>query len=247
MRNEAVALQFAQDAQARPVVVFLREPCGRDELAVDRIDTSGAIALLDSLLQNTSAANGFSASHLTASDRDALFAALYRICWSDFVSATVNCAACAERFDLDFSLSHLQKHLRQSRVELDAKWTLPTGLDELLSVSALNQEAALIELAQRCGATNSVEIAELNVALENAAPILDVDLEVNCPECENPQKAHFDVQSFLLQRILGERELLLSEIHALAKSYGWSLAEILSLSRSTRQNLVKIIVDGGAQ
>lgn len=78
-------------------------------------------------------------------------------------------------------------------------------------------------------------------ALQAAAPIIDLELAASCADCGHQQTAHFDLQSFLLQRLINERENLLAEVHLLASAYGWSLSEILSLARSTRRQLANAI------
>lgn len=78
-------------------------------------------------------------------------------------------------------------------------------------------------------------------ALHAAAPIIDLELSASCADCGHEQSAHFDLQSFVLQRLINERENLLAEVHLLASAYGWSLSEILSLARSTRRQLANAI------
>lgn len=78
-------------------------------------------------------------------------------------------------------------------------------------------------------------------ALQAAAPLIDLELAARCADCGHEQSAHFDLQSFLLQRLINERENLLAEVHLLASTYGWSLSEILSLARSTRRQLANAI------
>jgi hypothetical protein len=69
--------------------------------------------------------------------------------------------------------------------------------------------------------------------------LIDVDLEAACAECGQAAVARFDIQSFVLQRTLYQREGVLSEVHALAGAYGWSLNEILGLPRSLRRSLAE--------
>jgi hypothetical protein len=62
-----------------------------------------------------------------------------------------------------------------------------------------------------------------------------------CPECENVQTVQFDIQSYLLGALTGERSRLLAEVHRIARAYSWSLDEILALKRSDRRRLVELI------
>jgi hypothetical protein len=79
--------------------------------------------------------------------------------------------------------------------------------------------------------------------LEAVAPLLDVDVVARCPECEAEQPVGFDIQSFLLERLLNERPRLLQEIHLIASSYGWTLPDILALPRDHRRVLAAAVED----
>ena len=80
--------------------------------------------------------------------------------------------------------------------------------------------------------------------LERIAPIIDLELDATCPDCGKQHQASFDIQSFVLQRLLNEKDNLLAEMHLIAMSYGWSLNEILSLPRSTRKSITGLIEQG---
>lgn len=247
MRCEPVTLRFMRGREDRPLAIRLREPRGRDELGVEGIDTRSALELIDRLAEG----DGAAAAGLCAADRDALLAALYRLLWGDRVLSTLTCEGCGSPFDLSFDLSALQHQLYAGVTEwpvtgerrvtaADGRTRLlPSGAEEL-SVAALRLEAGLAELAALCGG-DPAGIESLSADLEAAAPILDLDLDAACPECGHAQLARFDLQSFLLQRLLGERGLLLREVHALAAVYGWSLEEILGLPRSTRRAFAQLI------
>lgn len=238
MRTERVVLQFAKDAQGEALVLTLREPCGQDELAVAGVDTRSAVELLDRLIE-PGAGLPVPALGLAARDRDALLAALHRLCWSDRIEATLGCRACGEPFDMDFRLSELQAELASKAVNQEGPWRIPVAEDEL-AVAALPAREAAHRLARRCGVQED-EITAASGFLDAVAPFLDLDLQAACPECGQGQSLRFDAQSYLLQRFLGERERLLDEVHVLASSYGWSLTEILGLPRTTRQDLARRI------
>jgi len=238
MRTERVVLQFARDAQGEALSLTLREPCGQDELSVLGVDTLSAVELLDRLVEGTPHPNP-PVLQMVARDRDALLAALHRLCWGDRIEATLRCP-CGEPFDMDFRLSDLQKQLRENQQDMEHPWRVPVAEDEL-AVAALPAKEAVRALARRCGVDDLEAAAQ---CLDVLAPILDVDLQATCPECGRSQSTRFDVQSYLLQRVLGERENLLDDVHILASCYGWSLGEILDLPRGTRQSLVRRIPDG---
>ena len=232
MRTERVALRHAPAAGS---AIALRELRGRDELAVEGIDTRAALDLLDRLIGRTD----LPAAGLCAADRDALLAALHRREWGDRIVTTLTCVACGERFDLSFGLSEVEAYL--ARAASGAAVPVPTGAQEL-DAAAQGARAGVAALAKALG-VDEADIDRAAAALEAEAPILDLEIGAHCAECGHAQEAHFDLQSFVLQRVLGERALLMSEMHLLASSYGWSLREILTLTRSTRRAMTRALDD----
>jgi hypothetical protein len=231
-------------ASPTPQRTRLREPQGSDELAVAGVDTRSAVQLLDRLLE----AAPCRAAEMSASDRDALLAGLHRRLWGDRIVCTLACPACEANFDLSFGLSALQRRLAEqgapactvdARCIADAqqrRYALPGAHDE---DEAAGHVDGVARLAVAIAGQEGVDATELSARLEALAPILDVDLEACCAECGHAQLVRFDVQSFVLQRLLDEREGVLGEVHALARGYGWSLAEIAGLPRGLRRSLVQ--------
>lgn len=229
MRTESVLLRHpGPDA---PPAATLREPDGHDEMAVDGVDTACTIALLGRLLVSPK----INATTLSACDRDALLAALHRECWGDRIVSTLICANCASRFDVSFQLSDLQRHLAEYRAAEYVPCRVPGGQDEI-AAAAHGASQGAVNLARACD-VGPEDLERASDSLAARAPIVDLELAATCTECGHAQGAHFDLQSFLLQRLLNERGALLAEIHALAGAYGWSLHDILSISRSTRRAL----------
>lgn len=226
-------------AGAAPQAVRLREPCGADELALDGVDTRAAVRWLDALCDGPPAAGD-----LSASDRDALLAGVHRALWGDRIVSSFACVACGKLVDLSFELSALQHDLarRGEAAQVSAPrrlhdhdghaYTLPAAADEetAAALGALRGRQALAS-----GIRPGADAAALAARLEVLAPLLDVELDAACAECGQAQQMRFDIQSFVLQRLLDERESLLAEVHALAAGYGWSLAEIAALPRGLRR------------
>jgi hypothetical protein len=241
MRTERVPLRHVPVAAGAVPWIALRELHGRDELAVDGVDTRAALALLDRLIGQAA----LPAASLCAADRDALLAALHRREWGDRIVTTLVCVACGERFDLSFALSAVQAHL--AKTATGAPVSPPTGQQELDAASH-GARAGVVALGAALGAevgaeTDIAAVEVLAATLEAEAPILDLEITAECAECGHAQAAHFDVQSFVLQRLIGERALLQAEVHQLASHYGWSLREILGLPRPTRRGFARMIDD----
>jgi len=236
----------------------VRELNGFDEQSISGLDTATAIDLIDRLLVRPpgSPVEHFKAAELTGSERDQLLAEIYERTFGPRIESAVRCVLCEELFDLTFSIRDLLVSLDSDksstsvthdtdgtyRLANGLRFRLPVGTDEL-AVVGLSPEAAQLALLQRCilESNESVEIDDVQEAMEEVGPVMDLELDARCPECGGKQPVHFDIQSYLLRALLQERRRIGREIHRLAVAYGWSLNEILSLPRSQRQAFVEFI------
>jgi len=253
MAVDYITLRFA----GRTRLACVRELCGADEAAVPDSSTGSAIRILDRLLVDAGGClQPGGADTLSGFDRDRLLAAVYRRAYADRIDGTVTCRRCEKRFDLHFSLGELQSALdRESAargIDPDADgllrtsdglaFRLPTGRDEC-EAAALPPDAARGALADRLvdSSSRGATPEELDAALGQAAPLLDLEMDACCPECETHQPVRFNVQVYLLESILRERRRLVSDVHRLATVYGWSRREILELPRGDRRLHVELI------
>lgn len=251
-------LQASLSFMPGSIYAYLQELRGSDEQSVAGTGTVEAIRLLDRLLVTVSGTDmrPGKAEELTAADRDRLLAVIYMRTYSSRIESTVNCGNCAVPFDVDFSLEELVKHLdseaNQTNIEEvsdgvfklpDGRcFRLPTGKDEC-AVLGMSLEEAKKALLERCvvegDPTRDPEI--LQRAMEDLAPLLDLDMDARCPECGHQQMVHFDIQYYLLYRLRQEQKQLALEVHRLASVYGWSLSEILGLPRRVRRTYVELV------
>ena len=246
---------------------FLSPISGSDEKGVHGTTTADLVVLIDNLIQPR---GGFSVgaaniNGLTASDRDRLVAALYRDIYGDRIDATLMCHGCESIFDIDFQLDSLQKFLyrEQPAASPDGKYQtpqgyvfrLPTSGDEI-ETSGTPQTEAYAYLLEKIlidptyqsllagPETHRREVVDaVESRLNRIAPILDLEMNARCPECAVDQTVHFDLQHFFLERLFQDRRWLMREIHMIANAYGWSLENILSLSRRERKELTNLIDD----
>jgi hypothetical protein len=254
MIAEAVPLQFSGRVRA----AYLRDLTGHDERSVSSTGTLDAINLLDALIEKPLVNEDIAlrAEELTAPDRDRLLGAIYRRVFGDRVENTLTCASCGKPFDLDFSLSELTDSI-YSRLSNDklkihsdgsfetddgVRFRLPTGNDELASMKLSPDEAALFLIKSSIIGNEPLRSAsDFEEMLDEFAPVIDVELTASCAECGHVHTVEFDIQTYLLGALLGERKRLMSEIHSVAAYYGWTLNEILTLKRTERRQLVDLI------
>ncbi len=253
----AVPVSFVVDKKS----IFLRELTAQDELTVSEVGTIGAIQLINRLSQHAMRDKEppLQAESLVAADRDRLLAAIYQKTYSDFLQSTVHCTACKEPFDLDFSLSALINHTQQSdgdgkdlgvvvkeqgwyELPNGASFRLPTGDDELATMGLPPQSNGAF-LLERCVQKGDISLVgqEVEAAMAQIAPVLATELSAQCPECGHEQAVYFDIQSFLLARLMQEKKQIIWEIHRLASVYHWAHSEIVNLPRSLRKSYVALM------
>jgi hypothetical protein len=233
------------------LLVELRELSGNDVLAIDADDTRAALRLLERLFEP-----GADPRELTAPERDRVLAEVYVRNYGDRIQSEPRCGKCGVKFDVDFRLSELVESTWPTapprRLDIDEVRYLrvPNGGDEL-AVRGLPGSGALEALAARCTrartsdspSSSPIPVAEMSTLLEQTAPVLDLELGAGCPECLAHNDLGFRIQSYLLQRLLAERRQLPRQLDRLARAYGWSATEILSLPRTTRMELVELAGD----
>lgn len=244
--------RIALTCSERPGYAYLRALRGEDEELVEDTDTWTAIALVDRILVDVpgAAARPGEARRLCAADRDRILAAVHMSELGARISSTIECPACRKPYDTELQLDQLLDAVQPSldgvtaagggRFRLDdgTQFRVPSGEDELIASAAADPIAVLLE---RCVEGGHIDIERLGALLERVAPVLDLEVDVECAECGHAHLVRFDVQSFLLGRLLAERAQRASEVHRLARGYGWSLAEILSLPRSQRRSYVDLV------
>lgn len=251
--TELIPLRYA----GRGKWAALRELSGWVEDSVRGVSTRNALSLVDWLLVAApgAAVTPGSAMSLTASERDCILAAVYAQAYGPQVESAATCDACGSRFDVDFVLGELMDSMATgaggTRYEVDAsgvvaaegaRFRLPTGEDEC-AVMGLEPATAVRALLERCLIEGDPErhLTLVQEAMEQAAPVLDVDLQASCPECGATQALHFDLQHYLLSALLREQHRLAVEVHKIARAYGWSYSEIMAMRRSQRRRVVALI------
>lgn len=177
----------------------------------------------------------------TLGERNAALLRLRRALFGDELKSCVDCPECAER--LEFSLS--VKALLERAPEADAlafleiqglRVRLPTTRDLASAAHDADAVSASCRLLQRLcvdGVPDSVSSefeAEMTRMLDAADPCMDFVIDLTCPACARAWNASFDVPGFLWEEIDARARRLLDEVHALARSYGWSERQILELS-----------------
>ena len=233
----------------------VRELTGADEQAVHSPATIEAVRLIGAMLTVDGSHRALDPMTLAAADRDRILAAIYLETFGARIESTVDCAHCGNLFDLYFRLDDLALMLERnqaakakesSRGVFEASsgfhFRLPTAGEEM-EAARMPAGPALEWLAAQCifDSDPAPGLDELEQAMEEAAPAMDLELAAYCAECGAMQPVRFDIQSYLLNAILEGRTRLYHDVHRIATAYHWSREEILAMPRTERRELADLI------
>lgn len=166
----------------------------------------------------------------------------------------VSCGSCDEYFDISIDLSTISaadapETFPEIRIDSSLGPLIlraPTGADQSIISIIETDDAACMELLARCLRRESggdVDLQRLTAGdierIETAfdALALGVPLMATavCPNCGGENSAPFEAGQWLPQ-FTGA---LLDQVHEIARSYHWSEAEILGLSRERRRSYLQ--------
>jgi hypothetical protein len=136
----------------------------------------------------------------------------------------------------------------------EIEFRLPNS-DDLLEIAGVeNAIAGRTLLIERCilnavrnqqvEAVDNLDESIVGAVIQKMSesdPQADVQLSLLCPACAAQWHAGFDIAGFLWSEINAWARRILREVDALARVYGWSEAEILTLSPLRRQVYLEMI------
>ena len=139
----------------------------------------------------------------------------------------LRCPACDEAVEGELDCDELLATADDPAPGLSA----PTSRDVAAAVRA--GDARL--LAARCAPDGAGTDEDIESRLARAFPLLDVRIEVECPECRGAVAERFDILAYWWAELerLGDR--VLDEVHVLARAYGWTEADVLALTPARRR------------
>ena len=133
------------------------------------------------------------------------------------------------------------------------RFRLPTSRDLAEVVQAPTAPEGLRRLGERCiievrgnGNANPGElrpglVEAISRAMLEADPHAEITLAISCPDCGHALELLFDIAAFFWDELAAQARQLLREIDAIARAYGWSEQEILSLSARRRRSYLELI------
>ncbi len=145
--------------------------------------------------------------------------------------------------DADFELSD---------ENVTVRFRLPNSVD-IDACASDNVEASANLLAERCIAVvasrepldSTVVLARLRDRVGERMAALDaqadVTFDVRCAACQHAWQSPFDPAAFLMADVEAYVARLTSEVHVLARAYGWAESSILAMSATRRQRYLALV------
>ena len=153
------------------------------------------------------------------------------------VEFTVDAAQCAKALVHDVELDHDDWHTL-SAAGVATRFRLPRP-EDLHALSTIEDAEAFAEaLLDRCVDGDRPTEPELREALSTRMrelmPGATLEFALQCPDCAHQWQAPLDPADLLWRTLRAQAERLLAEIALLARRFGWSERDILSLGPMRR-------------
>ncbi|MEU9852391.1 hypothetical protein [Streptomyces sp. NPDC047974] len=181
--------------------------------------------------------------------------------FGDAFPCTTDCPACGDSLDVTVAADELRPAATGGRtgeaVAAPATATLTTGGFTLSYRALTGRDLRSVDptapgarrtLVRRCVLSVSPPVDDLpDDVLDALAPRLaeldpgaDTVLTLDCPQCEHRWEAALDIADHVWSDVSGYARGILHDVHALARAYGWSEADVLSVSPARRQFYLEV-------
>jgi hypothetical protein len=200
---------------------------------------------------------------LTLGRRDFHLLSLREKLFGSDIGCFAECPECAQRLEFTVNAAEIRVHdtsepaaqeFELSTEGYELRFRLINGAD-LAAISACEEREAAREMlvrrsvieAKREGtnipATELPDqaVATLATRLAERDPMADLLFDLTCPACGHRWQVVFDIAAFLWTEISALAKRLLTEVHLLARAYGWREADTLALSARRRQFYLELI------
>ncbi|MDQ6965943.1 MAG: hypothetical protein Q9M23_03340, partial [Mariprofundaceae bacterium] len=181
---------------------------------------------------------------------------LREACFGPQIRACVDCEQCSECLELTFNTGQLLAGANGDDTSTEfvissLRFRIPCSRD-LAAISGEGDiKAAALKILEQCclehpGETNvsfASLLAEAEEAMDRLDPAADISLTLHCEKCDHQWLAGFDIGTLLWDEIDLRARALLSEVHSLAQTYGWTEPEILALSTQRRAAYLDLVVE----
>lgn len=200
---------------------------------------------------------------LSLGRRDSYLLSIRERLFGSAIDCFAECPGCDERLEFTVNAAEIRvndsfetpaQELELSTGGYDLRFRLINSID-LAAISVRKErEAAREMLVQRCvieATHEGIQVpaatlpGEAIVALANRLaerdPMAELFFDLTCPACGHRWQVLFDIAAFLWTEISALAKRLLSEVHTLARAYGWRESDTLSLSAQRRRFYLEMI------
>lgn len=201
---------------------------------------------------------------MSLGEREALLWDLYRGLFGDTVECTAQCPTCADRCEWSCGFEALCTRARATVAEhLPCTWSGDGWIVRFRPIEARDVEAlescksekdAVERLLERCVLEATLDgrpiastelpvsiVDAVSEAMEHVDPHAAPTVALTCPSCAHQWDAGLDAVTFVWEKLSTWAERTLSEVHELARHYGWSETEILELSAARRSRYLAMV------
>jgi hypothetical protein len=156
----------------------------------------------------------------------------------------VACPQCEEKMEFELDARAMSADMDakpDASVEVDGeRFRLPTSRDMATMVGetdAMRAAQGLLRLLHTTGGDtwSEAQVEAVGERLAEADPLAEIRLSFVCPQCEAAFEESLDLPSFVWSQMEARVRRIFADVHALARNYGWSEAEILGLSPARRE------------
>jgi hypothetical protein len=185
--------------------------------------------------------------------RDAALLAIRVATFGRELRGYIDCPGCGERleFTLDSRALELPSRAEAPFAAAGFSFRLPTSRDLDDAISETNPEQVARRVAELCLLSEEGRavprewsesvLTEVESRMTEADPQSDLELEFACDACRHAWTTVFDIAEFLWEEIEARATRLLSDVHLLARAYGWSERDVLALSEVRRAKYIDMV------
>lgn len=191
-------------------------------------------------------------SRLPIAARNLALARLHAATFGPQVAVLAGCPECGERLEFALEADEVIAGLQAAATAGPVTWTedgqrhqlRPVTTDDLAATLAIPDPSAAEDLllarclvpppAARLPAEAAKRFEELNADAE-------IRCAIDCPACAARQVLDLDIARYLWREVAVAAGRLLTEVHALARAYGWPERDILRLSARRRAAYLELV------
>lgn len=197
-------------------------------------------------------------AQLSIGRRDARLLQARAALFGPTLANTAVCPHCGQKTEWEMPLETLRLQADEGPTEIELshqnrmyRFSLPNSADLLQVARVKDVQWQVRALVQRCLVQAeppaeeqdfSPELVEaFSAAVGQHDPQADITFNLQCPECEQEWEAVFDIVQYLWTEIHEAALRVLQDVYVLARSFGWSENDILSMSRRRRNLYLQMI------